>query len=154
MRAATKQATIHPNKGQPPNKDASSKPIPQPRKATPEWRDLPAHYRPPASERETQHSAERERPPPDCSKPVPSSDAAPPDDLDTLVQALVADYASASSWKEFVEELCGKEGEFHPQVKRLLYATAELLEEFCVTGATVKLSTPKCSMAQKEAALK
>jgi hypothetical protein len=80
-------------------------------------------------------------------------EVAPVDEVKGLVQMLAEDYAAASSWTEFVENSRGKEGDFHPHVKRLLHAAVELLEDLRVTGARVKLSTPKLSMAQKKAAL-
>jgi hypothetical protein len=52
-----------------------------------------------------------------------------------------------------VEKFWGQEGDFHHQYKRPPHATVELLEDLRVTGAKVTLSTPKWTMAQKEAAL-
>jgi hypothetical protein len=119
---------------------------------------MPAHCGPPASKRVTRSTAARERPTPGNYKHARTKEttlaaSAPPDELEGLVQGLAADYASASSWKEFVENFRGQEGDFHPQVKRIPHATAELLDELCVTGARVKMSTPKWKMAQKEADL-
>jgi hypothetical protein len=59
------------------------------------------------------------------------------------VQGLAEGYVSFSSWKKFVENFRGQEGDFHPQVKRIPHAAAELLEDLRITGAKVKLSTPK-----------
>jgi hypothetical protein len=70
-----------------------------------------------------------------------------------MVQRLAADYESAASWTEFVENFRGRKGDFHPQVKRIPHGTATLLENMRRNGASVQLSTPKWTMAQKEAAL-
>jgi hypothetical protein len=111
-------------------------------------------------QRPTTHDAERAPPREggatymsDASTPSPSTVDEPPDDINGLVQALALDYVSACSWTYFVEKFRGKEGDLHPQVKRLPRAVADFLEDLRVTGAKVTLSTPKWKMAQKEAAL-
>jgi hypothetical protein len=90
---------------------------------------------------------------PGASTPAPSTADELLDKINGLVQALAADYVSTSSWSEILEKFRGQEGDFHPQIKRLPHAAAELLEDLHVTVDKVKLSTPKWTMAQKEAAL-
>jgi hypothetical protein len=53
----------------------------------------------------------------------------------------------------FLENFRGQEGDFHPQVKRVPHAAAELLADLRATGAKVELSTPQWTMAHKEASL-
>jgi hypothetical protein len=159
IRSATEPAPIHPNKGQPPHKEASfiatENPPPHSRTTTTEWRNLPSQCGPPAQEQATPPSAAHKRPMPDYSKRAPritthvglfhAGPAAveePPDALDGLVQALEADYVSASSWTEFLEKSGTSKAISTPQVKRLPNAASELLEDLRVTGANVKLSTP------------
>jgi hypothetical protein len=173
-RSSSESAGLRPNKGQLPTEEASYlAPATQPSHsstATTEWRNLSARYGPPAREcskpasaahqRPTTHDAERS---PQreggatyisgANTPSPSTVDEPPDELNGLVQALAADYISSSSWTDFVEKFRGQEGDFHPQVKRIPHAAAELLEDLRVTRAKVTLSTPKWTMAQKEAAL-
>jgi hypothetical protein len=130
------------NKSPPPHEAACSivttMSMPQRPIAALEWRKGPARCAPSAIDR---------------GKQAHLTQPAAPDDLNAMVQHLAADYASATSWTEFVENFWGQQGDFHPQVRHIPHATAALLDDLCVTGARVHLSTPRWTMAQKEAAL-
>jgi hypothetical protein len=139
--SATDPAHIRSHKSQPPREEARSivtmKPIPPCLLAPLEWRNT-ARCGLLASNR---------------GKQAQLTQPAYPDDLNAMVQRLAADYAPAASWTEFVENFRGHQGDFHPQVKHIPHGAATLLDNLRRNGASVQLSTPNWTMAQKEAEL-
>jgi hypothetical protein len=98
--SATEPSHLCSHESQPPHEDArdivTTKPIPLCPIAALEW-----------------------RPSARCvSKPAQLTPPAYLDNLNAMVQRLAADYESAASWTEFVENFRGRQGDFHPQVKR------------------------------------